>query len=570
MSYTIEINKKKVAAEQGETILEVLNRNGVNVPTLCHMKGMFPTGACRMCVVEVEGRRNLVPSCSEPITNEMKVTTHSQRVINSRKTIIELLLANHPDDCLYCERNNNCELQSLSTELHVRDRKIRGNKNDYKLDLSSPSIVRDPAKCILCGRCVRVCEEIEAVSAIDFIGRGNQTVIGTAFDEGLNTSKCVNCGQCINVCPTGALREKCHFTEIEAAIQNPTKTVVVQHAPSISVSIAEELGMPAGTDVKGVLNAALRQIGFNVVFDTSFSADLTIMEEVSELIQRVTTGGKLPMFTSCCPGWVKYAEGFQHDFIPHLSSCKSPMQMMGAIVKSYYAETANIAQEDLYSVAIMPCSAKKFEQQQESMTQNGISDVDAVLTTRELAKMIRLHGVDLANLEPEMPDNPLGMHSSAGKIFGASGGVMEAALRTAYFKLTGKELDQYKIKEVRGFEDRKEFRLAVNGLDLGFAVVSGLKNAEILLDEIKNGREDLHFIEVMACPGGCINGGGQPINQNIDAVKERMKALYTIDDADVIKASHRNHMIAELYTKYLGEPLGEKSHHLLHTTYQKR
>lgn len=570
MSYTIEINKKKVAAEQGETILEVLNRNGVNVPTLCHMKGMFPTGACRMCVVEVEGRKNLVPSCSEPISNEMKVTTHSQRVINSRKTIIELLLANHPDDCLYCERNNNCELQSLSTELHVRDRKIRGNKNDYKLDLSSPSIVRDPAKCILCGRCVRVCEEIEAVSAIDFIGRGNQTVIGTAFDEGLNTSKCVNCGQCINVCPTGALREKCHFTEIEAAIQNPTKTVVVQHAPSISVSIAEELGMPAGTDMKGVLNAALRQIGFNVVFDTSFSADLTIMEEVAELIQRVTTGGKLPMFTSCCPGWVKYAEGFQHDFIPHLSSCKSPMQMMGAVVKSYYAETANIAQEDLYSVAIMPCSAKKFEQQQESMTQDGISDVDAVLTTRELAKMIRLHGVDLANLEPEMPDNPLGMHSSAGKIFGASGGVMEAALRTAYFKLTGKELDQYKIKEVRGFEDRKEFRLAVNGLDLGFAVVSGLKNAEILLDEIKNGREDLHFIEVMACPGGCINGGGQPINQDLDAVKNRMKALYTIDDADVIKASHRNHMIAELYTKYLGEPLGERSHHLLHTTYQKR
>lgn len=570
MSYTIEINKKKVAAEQGETILEVLNRNGVNVPTLCHMKGMFPTGACRMCVVEVEGRKNLVPSCSEPISNDMKVTTHSQRVINSRKTIIELLLANHPDDCLYCERNNNCELQSLSTELHVRDRKIRGNKNDYKLDLSSPSIVRDPAKCILCGRCVRVCEEIEAVSAIDFIGRGNQTVIGTAFDEGLNTSKCVNCGQCINVCPTGALREKCHFTEIEAAIQNPTKTVVVQHAPSISVSIAEELGMPAGTDMKGVLNAALRQIGFNVVFDTSFSADLTIMEEVAELIQRVTTGGKLPMFTSCCPGWVKYAEGFQHDFIPHLSSCKSPMQMMGAVVKSYYAETANIAQEDLYSVAIMPCSAKKFEQQQESMTQDGISDVDAVLTTRELAKMIRLHGVDLANLEPEMPDNPLGMHSSAGKIFGASGGVMEAALRTAYFKLTGKELDQYKIKEVRGFEDRKEFRLAVNGLDLGFAVVSGLKNAEILLDEIKNGREDLHFIEVMACPGGCINGGGQPINQDLDAVKNRMKALYTIDDADVIKASHRNHMIAELYTKYLGEPLGERSHHLLHTTYQKR
>jgi NADH-quinone oxidoreductase subunit G/NADP-reducing hydrogenase subunit HndD len=570
MSYTVEINNKKVQAEPGETILEVLNRNGLKVPTLCHMKDMFPSGACRMCVVEVEGRKNLVPSCSEPITDQMQITTHSQRVINSRKTIIELLLADHPDDCLYCDRNNNCELQFLANELHVRDRKITGRKNQYKLDVSSPSIVRDPAKCILCGRCVRVCEEIEGVSAIDFVGRGNQTLIGTAFHDGLNLSTCVNCGQCINVCPTGALREKCHFTEIEASLQDPNKTVVVQHAPSISVSIAEEFGLDPGTDVKGVLNTALRKIGFNVVFDTSFSADLTIIEEVAELIQRVTTGGKLPMFTSCCPGWVKYAESFQHDFVPNLSTCKSPQQMMGAVIKSYFAQKQNIDVNNMYSVAVMPCTAKKFEQQQEVMTQNGISDVDAVLTTRELAKLIRLHGIDLRNLEPELADSPLGMHSSAGKIFGTSGGVMEAAIRTAYFRLTGSELMQYKIEPVRGQEGRKETKIEINGTTLGFAVVSGLKNAEILLEEIKNGRDDLHFIEIMACPGGCINGGGQPIRQDTEAIKHRMEALYKIDEADAIKVSHRNHMVNQLYENFLGEPLGEKSHHLLHRTYQLR
>lgn len=570
MSYTLEVNNQKVAAEQGETILEVLERNSIKVPTLCHLKGLLPTGACRMCVVEVEGRKNLVPSCSEPVTDNMKINTHTQRVVNSRKTITELLLANHKDDCLYCERNENCELQTLAGEHHVRNRRITGAKTQYKLDVSSPSIVRDPAKCILCGRCVRVCEEIEAVSAIDFVGRGNETIIGTAFHEGLNMSKCVNCGQCINVCPTGALREKCHFTEIEAMLQDPTKKVIVQHAPSISVSIAEEFGLDSGTDIKGVVNTALRKIGFDVVFDTSFSADLTIMEETDELIKRVTTGGKLPMFTSCCPGWVKYTEGLQQDFIPNLSTCKSPQQMMGAVIKGYFAKTEEIAQEDLYSVAVMPCTAKKFEQQEDTMQQNGISDVDAVLTTREFAKLIRLHGIDLRTLEPAVADNPLGMHSSAGKIFGTSGGVMEAAIRTAYFKLTGNELTDYKIADVRGFEGRKETQIEIGGTTFGFAVVSGLKNAEILLDEIRNGRTDLHFIEIMACPGGCINGGGQPINQNVDAVKKRMQALYSVDDADTIKASHRNHMVNQLYERFLGEPGSKTSHKLLHRTYLKR
>ncbi len=570
MSITIEINHKTVQAQEGQTILEVLNQQGIKVPTLCHIKGLFPTGACRMCVVEVEGRKNLIPSCSEPIGAGMKINTHSNRVIQARKTIVELLLANHPDDCLYCDRNMNCELQSLATEFHVRDRKIIGAKNHQCLDVSSPSIVRDPEKCILCGRCVRVCEEIEGVSAIDFMGRGNRTVVGTAFDQGLNLSTCVNCGQCINVCPTGALREKCHFTELEANLGRPGKIVVVQHAPSISVSIAEMFGLEPGTDVKGVLNAALRKIGFAKVFDTSFSADLTIMEEVAELLQRVEKGGPFPMFTSCCPGWVKYAETFQHECVPHLSTCKSPQQMMGAIVKSYFAESEKIDPQTIYSVAIMPCTAKKFEQQQESMMQNGISDVDAVLTTRELAKLIRLHGIDLKTLEPELADSPLGMHSSAGKIFGTSGGVMEAAIRTAYFRLTGKELLQYRIHEVRGSEGRKEMFIKIGDLQLGFAVVSGLKQAELLIDEIRNGRHDLHFIEVMACPGGCINGGGQPINQDQTAIQSRMKALYQFDEASSIKVSHKNFMVNQLYQNFLGEPLGHKSHQLLHRTYTLR
>lgn len=570
MNLTIEVNNNTLAAQQGDTILDALNRHGMNVPTLCHMKGLIPTGSCRMCVVEVEGRRNLVPACSEPITDGMRIKTHSNRVVESRKTIVELLLSNHPDDCLYCERNGSCELQKLSEDLHVRERRISGNKNNYKLDVSSASLVRDPAKCILCGRCVRVCEEIEGVSAIDFVGRGSKTLINTSFNHGLNLSTCVNCGQCIMVCPTGALKEKPHITEIKENLGNPKKTVVVQYAPSITVSFAEEFGMKPGQNVIGLLNAALRRIGFDFVFDTSFSADLTIMEEASELVHRITTGGTLPMITSCCPGWVKYAEEFGHDIIPNLSSCKSPQQMMGAIIKSYFAQVEGLAPEDIYSVSIMPCTAKKFEQQREEMTQNGISDVDAVLTTRELVRLIRLFGIDINKLEPEIADSPLGTRSSAGKIFGASGGVMEAAIRTAHFLITGKEMVKFQVKGVRGLEGRKEASVKIGDLIVGVAVVSGLKNASVLLEEIRNGRNDIHFIEVMACPGGCINGGGQPIGTDEEAVKARMATLYDIDEKDAIKVSHKNPYIVELYDKFLGKPLGHKSHQLLHTHYQKR
>lgn len=570
MELHIEVNNNVITANHGDTILDALNKHGMNVPTLCHLKGLLPTGSCRMCVVEVEGRKNLVTACSEPVLDGMNIQTHSARVIESRKTIVELLLSNHPDDCLYCERNGSCELQKLSEDLNVRERRISGKKNNYKLDVSSASLVRDPAKCILCGRCVRVCEEIEGVSAIEFVGRGSKTFIDTSFNHGLNVSTCVNCGQCIMVCPTGALKEKPHLVEIKSKLADPTKTVVIQYAPSITVSLAEEFGFKPGENVIGIMNAALRRIGFNYVFDTSFSADLTIMEEASELVQRITTGGTLPMITSCCPGWVKYAEQFQHDMLPHLSSCKSPQQMMGAIIKSYFAEIEGIDKADIYSVSIMPCTAKKFEQQREEMTQNGISDVDAVLTTRELVRLIRMHGIDIHKLNPELADSPLGTRSSAGKIFGVSGGVMEAAIRSAYFFITGKELLKFQVHGVRGLEGRKEAKINIENLEIGVAVVSGLKNAEILMNEIRKGRKDIHFIEVMACPGGCINGGGQPIGTNEDSIRARMKSLYEIDERDAIKVSHKNPYIVELYQKFLGKPLGHKSHELLHTHYQKR
>ncbi len=570
MEYSIEVNNKQIKAKQGETILSALKRNGMSVPTLCYMKDLFPSGACRMCVVEVDGSRNLIPACSFPVSEGMKIKTHSQRVIKARKTIVELLLSNHPDDCLYCERNGTCELQKLAENLNVRQRRISGSKNKYRLDISSTSIVRDPAKCILCGRCVRVCEEIEGVSAIDFTQRGNKTVIETTYSKGLNVSSCINCGQCIMACPTGALHEQTHLDEMQEVLNNPAKTVVVQYAPSISVSIAEEFNMKPGEDIIGSLNAALRKIGFDVVFDTSFAADLTIMEESAELIHRIQNGETLPMITSCCPGWVKYAEEFHPDILQHISSCKSPQQMMGAIIKSYYAEKQGLKPEDIYSVSVMPCTAKKFENNRDEMQHKGVVDVDAVLTTRELSRLIRLYGIDIENIEPELADSPFGTRSSAGKIFGSSGGVMEAAIRTAYHKLTGKELIKFRIPEIRGFQGRKEAKIQINDITLGVAVVSGLKQADLLLQEIKNGRDDIHFIEIMACPGGCIAGGGQPIGASEKAIKARMMSLYEIDDRSSIKASHKNPSIIEIYRDFLGEPNSEKSHELLHTHYACR
>ncbi|MCF7957485.1 MAG: [FeFe] hydrogenase, group A [Phycisphaerae bacterium] len=566
----IEVDNKTIEANQGEMILDALERSGITVPTLCHMKDKFPSGACRMCMVELDGANGLIPSCAFPVREGMKLKTHSPRVVRARKTIIELLLADHPDDCLYCVRNGNCELQTLSEEYGVRQRRFSGKKHAYNVDNSSMSIIRDPDKCILCGRCVRVCEETQGVAALDFIGRGCDTVVGTAFNEGLNVSSCVNCGQCIMVCPTGALRENSSLKEVIDALNDPEMTVVVQHAPAVSVTLAEEFNMKAGSDICGLMTAALRNLGFDRVFDTGFSADLTIMEEASELAHRIKTGGVLPMMTSCSPGWIKYVEQYYPDFIDNLSTCKSPQQMMGAVIKSYFAEKQGIDPRKIFSVSVMPCTAKKFEADRAEMSDDGITDVDAVLTTRELARLIRLYGIDINKLEPETADTPFGKRSSAGKLFAATGGVMEAAARTAHYLLTGKELADLKIKPLRGMKGIKEAQLKIGDLEVKIAVVSGLENAKNLLEEIKAGRKEFHFIEVMTCPGGCINGGGQPYNTDMDAVRERMQALYNIDRDAPLRVSHKNSDIQSLYDDYLKEPLSEKSHHLLHTHYHKR
>ncbi len=567
----IEVNGRTIEANPGEMLLAALRREGIHVPTLCHIDGLPPTGACRLCSVELDGRPGLVPACATPVSDGMKIQTHSAKAVRSRKTIVELLLADHPDDCLYCVRSGNCELQALAEELGIRKRRYSGGaKSSYNLDISSPSIERDPAKCILCGKCVRVCEEIQSVGAIDFIGRGSKTKIGTAFDEGLNVSTCINCGQCITVCPTGALREQSHVKQVEAALTDPDKVVVVQHAPSISVTIGEEFGMKPGIDAAGVMTAALRRIGFDRVFDTSFSADLTIMEEASELVQRLTTGGKLPMMTSCSPGWIKFVEHFYPDYVDNLSTCKSPQQMMGAIIKSFFADREGIDPKQIYSVSIMPCTAKKFEAGRPEMANENCPDVDAVLTTRELARLIRTRGLDLNTLEPEDADDPFGERTSAGKIFGATGGVMEAAVRTAYKLVTGKELNDLTVKAVRGFDGVKEASIDIDGTTVTVAVVSGLSNARKLLEEVKAGRKNLHFIEVMTCPGGCINGGGQPIGTDPKAVAARMKVLYKIDKDSALRTSHSNPSIQRLYKEFLKEPLGHKSHEQLHTTYTKR
>jgi iron-only hydrogenase group A len=568
--FAIEVNGQKLEAEKGETILRALRRGGIHVPTICHLEGLLPSGTCRMCVVEVEGFGGLVPSCSYPVAEGMVIHTRTPQVLATRKMLVELLLNNHPDDCLYCARNGNCDLAKLAREHGVRDRLFRGPRTPRQKDNSSPALVRDPDKCILCGKCVRVCEEIQGVSAIDFVNRGSKAFVGTAFNQGLNVSSCINCGQCILVCPTAALTERSHVDEVLRALADPGKTVIVQHAPAVSVSIAEEFGFAPGVDFDGKMVAALRRAGFERVFDTSFAADLTIMEEGSELVKRVTEGGALPMFTSCSPGWIKFVEQSYPEFRENLSTCKSPQQMMGAVVKTFFAEKAGLDPASIVSVSIMPCTAKKFEAARPEMGRNHAADVDYVLTTRELAELFRITGVDPAAQEPETADTPFGERSSAGKLFGASGGVMEAAVRSAYFLITGGEMQDYRIQDLRGMQGCKELRVKVGELEIGAAVVSSLGQARKLMEEIRAGRNDLHFIEVMSCPGGCINGGGQPLGANLEAVKARMNALYTIDSDDHLRVSHRNEQVQRLYQEFLGAPLGPKSHELLHTHYEKR
>ena len=566
----IEINNQTVEAKPGQTILDAARDAGINIPTLCHLADKFPSGACRMCVVEVEGGRGLTPACAFPVNEGMKIKTHTPRVVRARKTIIELLLADHPDDCLYCVRNRNCELQTLAEEYGVRERRFCGEKSRYPEDTSSLSIVRDPEKCILCGRCVRVCEEVQTVSALDFIDRGSQAHIGCAFDEGLNVSSCINCGQCILVCPTGALREQSHIKQVVDALNDPEMTVVVQHAPAVSVTLAEEFDMPAGQDICGMMTAAFRRLGFDYVFDTSFTADLTIMEEGSELVHRITNGGALPQLTSCSPGWIKFVEQFYPDMLENVSTCKSPQQMMGAIIKSYFAQKNELDPKKIFSVSIMPCTAKKFECQRPEMCPDGVPDVDAVLTTRELGRLIRMYNMDISKIEPEVADSPFGERSTAGKLFGATGGVMEAAVRSAYFLITGKELENLDIEPLRGMDGIKEATVKIGDLDVNVAVASNLQNARTLLEKVKSGEKQYHFIEVMTCPGGCIAGGGQPYNTDKEKALVRMSCLYDLDGASELRVSHKNEEVMQLYKDFLGEPLSEKSHHLLHTHYSER
>ena len=570
MKTSIEVNGRVIEAELGRPLLSVLREAGVDVPSLCNVEGLAPSGACRLCVVEVEGETSLVPSCAHAVKSGMKVKTHSARAIEARRTIVELLLADHPDDCLYCPRSGSCQLQELARELGVDSRRYGGARNSQKRDYSSESIIRDPEKCILCGRCVRTCEEIQAVAAIDFIGRGSSATVGTAFDQGLNVSSCIHCGQCVKACPTGALREKSHLERVTAALADENKFVVVQSAPAISVTLAGQYGMREGADPAGAMTAALRRLGFDRVFNTSFSADLTIMEEATELVHRIEKGGTLPMMTSCSPAWIAFIETFYPQFIPNLSTCKSPQQMLGAILKSYFAQREGIAAEKIFSVAVMPCTAKKFEASREEMGHEAVADIDAVLTTRELGKLLEQRGLNLASLEPEDADTPFGERSSAGKLFGSSGGVMEAAIRTAYKMIVGEELEELEVSSVRGLNGVKESKVKIGELEIAVAVVSGLGNARELLETIERGEKSYHFVEVMSCPGGCVAGGGQPHGENSQELKSRIERLWEIDASSALRLSHENPAVLRLYREFLGEPCGERSHEFLHTSYSAR
>lgn len=565
----LTIDNIPVEVEAGTTILKAAEQAGIHIPTLCYLEGINEIGACRVCVVEVQGARNLTASCVTPVAEGMVVRTNSQRVRVARRLNVELLLSNHKMECPTCIRNLNCELQSLAQELGIRQVRFEGKKSEHPMDDSTPALVREPDKCILCRRCVAVCEKVQGVKAIAPLGRGFDTVIAPAFQEKLLDIACVECGQCTLVCPVGALYEKDYTNDVWVALADPEKFVVVQTAPATRVSIGQEFGLPPGSVNTGQMVAALRRLGFDRVFDTDFSADLTIMEEGSEFIERFTRGGPLPLITSCSPGWIKFMEHFYPEFMPNVSTCKSPQQMFGAVAKTFYARKAGIDPAKMVVVSIMPCTAKKFECQRPEMRDSGYQDVDYVLTTRELARMVREAGIDFRNLPEEQYDDPLGESTGAAVIFGATGGVMEAALRTAYELITGKTLPSLDFYEVRGLKGIKEATVDIEGTKVRVAVAHSLGHARQLLERVKAG-EQYHFIEIMCCPGGCIGGGGQPIPTNTEIREQRIKGIYQADAAMSIRKSHENPSVQALYREFLGKPLSEKSHHLLHTEYTRR
>lgn len=572
----ITINGMPCSVPYGTTILQAARQLGIEIPTLCYLKEINEIGACRFCVVEVTGARSLVAACVFPIERDgTEIFTNSERVRKARKTTLELILSTHERRCLSCIRSGNCELQKLCKEYGVDDEgRFDGDKPVYEIDYSAAHMVRDNNKCILCRRCVAACQQ-QGISVIGANARGIDTHISSAFELPLGATSCISCGQCIVNCPVGAIYEKDDTEKVFEAISNPDKYVVVQAAPAVRATLGECFGMPVGTDVTGKMFAALRRLGFNKVFDTNFGADLTIMEEATELLSRVKNGGVLPMITSCSPGWIKYCEHYYPTELDHLSSCKSPMQMQGAIIKSYFAQKNGIDPKNIVSVAIMPCTAKKFECGRDDENGAGYSDVDFVLTTRELGRMIESAGINFSILPDEECDAPLGQGTGAAVIFGATGGVMEAALRTAAEVITGKELDTPEFKEVRGMDGVKEASYKLGDLDVKVAVASGTKNAKVIMDKVKDGTADYTFIEIMGCPGGCINGGGQPVQsasvRNFTDLKAlRAAALYKNDENRPVRKSHLNEDVKTVYSEFLGEPNSHKAHELLHTTYVAR
>lgn len=563
---TLTIDNTPVTVPAGTTVLEAAKLAGFNIPTLCYLKGVQAIGACRVCLVEVEKWRGLQASCVFPAEEGMVVHTNTAKVREARRFSLELILANHPMECLTCARNLNCELQTLAQEMGVTEVPYKVTPNPREFDTSTPSLVRDSAKCIHCQRCVSVCNNVQGVGALGMTKRGFATKVGCAFEEQLGEVACTMCGQCLQACPVGAITEVDDTRKVWRAINDTTKHVVVQTAPAVRVALGEEFGMEPGHSVTGKMAAALRRMGFDKVFDTDFTADLTIMEEGTELLHRLQHGGKLPMVTSCSPGWIKYIEHFYPELLGHLSTCKSPQQMFGAVAKSYYAEKFGIDPKDMYVVSVMPCTAKKYERQREEM----IQDVDAVLTTRELARMIKQSGIDFMALPDEDFDLPMGIGSGAGVIFGATGGVMEAALRTVYEIVTKKELGKLEFEDVRGMEGIKEASVNLDGTVVKIAVAHGLSNAKKVMELVREGKADYHFIEVMCCPGGCLGGGGQPIPTTPEIRQKRAAAIYQEDKDLPIRKSHENPAVQELYRDYFGEPYSEKAHKLLHTHYVER
>lgn len=571
----LKIDGINISVPENTSVLNAAHEAGIKIPTLCYLKDVNAIGACRICLVEVVGNPNLQAACVLPVSEGMEVLTASEKVLKSRKVTLKLLLSNHDRECLTCIRNRNCELQKLSEDFGIDDVEFSGTRIEYDTDDSSVSIVRNPNKCVICKRCVATCKKVQGIGAIGATNRGFATTIEPVWGNSLNDVPCINCGQCIMSCPVGALTEKSEIDKVWTALRDPEKYVVIQPAPAVRAAIGEEFGMPIGSRVTGKLAAAMKRLGFDKVFDTNFGADLTIMEEGTELISRITNGGVLPMITSCSPGWIKYCEYFYPDMLDNLSSCKSPHQMLGAVVKTYFAEKNGIDPKNIFTVSVMPCVAKKFEKTRDGEEASGYKDVDAVLTTRELARMIKQAGIDFANIKDERFDEMLGDSTGAADIFGVTGGVMEAALRTVADVLTGEDLKDIEYTAVRGVEGIKEATVKIGDLDVKVAVAHGTGNAAKLLDAVKSGEKQYHFIEVMGCPGGCVTGGGQPIVssqiRNFEDIRVlRAKALYDEDESKALRKSHENPSIKKIYEEYFGEPNSHKAHHILHTTYVAR